>query len=269
VASLLLNLVLGALVAVRVYREWIAPMRRQLIASRAMAERQEKLSSLGVLAAGIAHEIRNPLTSIKARLFAQHKLLPADSPAREDNAVIRDEIGRLEHIVMDFLAFARPTEPVLTELAASAPLEEIATLVRPELERSDIAVNVEVREDSRLRADPQQLKQILLNLVRNAAESIGRDGRITLRAGRRRLRQRGRWMPYAALEVSDTGKGIPPEIQKRLFDPFFTTKQNGTGLGLSITARLVAQQGGLLEYQTELNCGTTFCILLPCVTQAS
>jgi signal transduction histidine kinase len=109
----------------------------------------------------------------------------------------------------------------------------------------------------------------LLNLVRNAAESIGRQGRITLRAGKRRLKQRGRWAPYTTLEVSDTGQGIPPDVQKRLFDPFFTTKKNGTGLGLSITARLVAQQGGLLEYQTELNSGTTFRILLPCVTQAT
>jgi signal transduction histidine kinase len=128
--------------------------------------------------------------------------------------------------------------------------------------------------------DPQQIEQVLINLVQNAAESIERDGTITLRA--RSLERPARTlMPLAGLprhsfrakaghattvvilEVIDTGKGIPPKVQERLFDPFFTTKEAGTGLGLSIAARIVEKHGGALQYQTEVGRGTTFGIVLP------
>jgi signal transduction histidine kinase len=107
------------------------------------------------------------------------------------------------------------------------------------------------------------VEQALINLVQNAAESIGRDGKIHLCSRADSARLTGRARPVVVLEVSDTGKGIPREVQKRLFDPFFTTKEEGTGLGLSIAARIVEQQGGTLQYKTELNRGTTFAIVLP------
>jgi signal transduction histidine kinase len=114
-----------------------------------------------------------------------------------------------------------------------------------------------------VRADAQQLKQVLINLIQNAAESIGRDGTITLRGVKDRDSLGGASMPVAVIEIADTGKGIPPEVRKRLFDPFFTTKEGGTGLGLPIAARIVEKHGGELRYETQLNRGTTFKLLLP------
>jgi len=111
--------------------------------------------------------------------------------------------------------------------------------------------------------DAAQIKQVLINLVQNAADSIGQDGTITLRARQARKPLLNGEKNTVVLEVSDTGKGITAEAQKRLFDPFFTTKDNGTGLGLSIAARIVQKHGGVLQYQTQVNRGTTFGILLP------
>ena len=106
-----------------------------------------------------------------------------------------------------------------------------------------------------MRADTQQIKEVLINLIQNSADSIGRKGAITLRVHDE--------ADTAVLEVADTGKGIPAEVQNRLFDPFFTTKEGGTGLGLPIAARIVEKHGGELRYQTQLNRGTTFAIVLP------
>src|SRR5207249_11205325 len=107
------------------------------------------------------------------------------------------------------------------------------------------------------------LKQVLINLVRNGAEAIGGAGTVTLRARAARAALGGRETDAVILEVSDTGKGISPEAEKRLFDPFFTTKESGTGLGLPIAARIVEKHGGVLQYQTQMNRGTTFGIVLP------
>jgi len=256
-------LVLGAWLAIFVYGDMIAPLHRQLVESHAIIERQEKLASLGVLAAGVAHEIRNPLTAIKARLFTQQKLLKADSPEFEDAKVIGNEINRLEHIVRDVLQFARPAEPNLVRTPADAPLREVQQLLAPQLDNNGIALKLGSTPDAQILADPQQIKQVLINLVQNAAESIGHDGTVTLRARSATSRLNGEPKPVVIMEVSDTGKGIAPEVQKRLFDPFFSTKETGTGLGLAIAARIIQKHGGALEFQTQLHHGTTFGIVLP------
>ena len=132
-----------------------------------------------------------------------------------------------------------------------------------------IQLTLEQPPDVWMRVDPHQIEQVLINLVQNAAESIERDGQIRLGARADTARLAGRARPVVVLEVSDTGKGIPPEVQKRLFDPFYSTKEDGTGLGLSIAARIVEQQGGALQYKTELNRGTTFGLVLPRAEQNS
>src|SRR6202008_4538481 len=107
-----------------------------------------------------------------------------------------------------------------------------------------------------IKVDLAQIKQVLINLVQNAAESIANDGTITLRARHDRKHLSNGETNVVILEVADTGKGIPPEVEKRLFDPFFTTKETGTGLGLSIAARIVEKHGGLLQYHTQVGHGT-------------
>lgn len=263
--SSLVLVAMGAILGTLAYRGFVTPLRSRLLQSQRVVERQEKLSSLGVVAAGVAHEIRNPLTSIKARLFTQQSLLDAKSEALEDNVFIAEEISRLEKIVADFLAFARPSDPQMIVLKATQPFRDLDGLIRPVLSAANIQLKTEFLADPLIKADSAQLRQVLINLVQNAGESIGRDGTITLRT-RTRTRKLGRFSgstTVAVLEVEDTGPGIPPDVAKRLFDPFFTTKASGTGLGLSIAARILEKHGGTLEYQTEPNRGTIFRLVLP------
>ncbi len=261
--SLLVLLGLGTWLFIIVYRDMIAPLRIKLVESSVIIERQEKLASLGMLAAGVAHEIRNPLTAIKARLFIQGKLLRPGSPELGDAEVIGQEINRLECIVRDFLLFARPSDPELLTVAADQPLREAQELLGAQLQKAQIKILLEKSPPARIRVDPHQIKQVIINLVQNAADSIGQNGAINLRARRDIRNVGGRHRPVAILEIIDTGKGMSPEVQKRLFDPFFTTKESGTGLGLPIAARIVEKHGGLLQYQTQMNHGTTFGIVLP------
>ncbi len=261
--SLVLMVVLGASLVMLVYRGMITPLRMQLSESQAAMERQEKLAALGGLAAGVAHEIRNPLTAIKFRLFSLRKSLAASDSETEDLTVIAAEINRLERIVKDILQFARPSEPEIVNAPAARILDEVRELLRAHLEKATIELKLETEDDVWLRADTQQIKQVLINLIQNAAESIGRVGTITLRAVSDNALLSGCSQPVVIVEVADTGKGIPLEVQKRLFDPFFTTKEGGSGLGLPIAARIVEKHGGDLRYQTQINRGTTFRVVLP------
>jgi signal transduction histidine kinase len=259
--GLLVFMVVTGVVAV--YRGVIGPLRVELGESRALAARHEKLASLGTLAAGVAHEIRNPLTAINVRLHSLKKNLVPNSSEQEDALVIGHEIQRLERIVQEFLQFARPADPKLLTVSADSLLARIQLLFGPKFEKTSIQLNLQSVPDIWVRVDPHQIEQVLINLIQNAAESMERGGTITMRARNGTSRLNGRTRPVVMLEVSDTGKGIPPEVRKRMFDPFFTTKEEGTGLGLAIAARIVEKHGGSLECRSEVNRGTTFVILLP------
>ena len=228
-----------------------------------LLERQEKLAVLGTLAAGIAHEIRNPLTSLKARLYTLEKHLRTVPAARKDTDIIGAEISRLERIVQDVLSFARPSDPKLATLAADTVIREVQGLMAANLESQGVELVVESSSELLIRADSGLLKQVLINLVRNAAEAIDGPGTITLRTRAARAPLSGRETNAVVLEVADTGQGIPPEVEKRLFDPFFTTKATGTGLGLSMAASIVQKHGGALQFQTRPGHGTTFGVVLP------
>lgn len=261
--SLVMLFVLALAVAVLVYRGMIAPLQVQLSESQAIIARQEKLAALGGLAAGVAHEIRNPLTAIKFRLFSLKKSLPSGWDDNEDAAVIAGEISRLERIVRDFLEFARPSDPEATLVPARQLLDEVSHLMRPQLEEAGIELKVAEANGLWLNVDFQQIKQVLINLIRNGAESIEAPGAIHLRAFTDTGVLAGRKLPVSVIEVADTGRGIPPEAGPRLFDPFFTTKEGGTGLGLSIAARIVEKHDGELQFESRPGNGTTFKLVLP------
>lgn len=238
-------------------------LEQEKLKAERLLERHEKLATLGTLTAGIAHEIRNPLTSLKARLYTLEKHLHAVPAARKDTDIITAEISRLERIVHDALSFARPAHPTLQPLAADVVLREIHGLMATSLESRAVQLVVEDDPGLLVRADSGHLKQVLINLVRNAADAIEGAGTITMRARAARATLNGQGTEAVILEVSDTGKGIPPEVERRLFDPFFSTKEGGTGLGLPMAARMMEQHGGRIEYQTCPGRGTTFGVVLP------
>lgn len=253
----------GGIILALAYRRTITPLRSNLAESRTLMERQEKLASLGVFATGIAHEVRNPLTAIKVRLFTLKGSHRPGTSEHEDLEVIENEINRLERIVQDFLRFARPAEPELMVVAVDEFLRDVYELLKPELSRREIRFELVTEANENVRMDPEKMKQVLLNFIHNAADAIEGEGAVTLRSKSDRRMVDGRALPAVVIEIADTGKGMPLEVQKRLFDPFFTTKEKGTGLGLPIAARIVEKHGGLIQYETEPGEGTTFSILLP------
>ena len=263
IVSIAMLLALVAAMGWVIYRDLIAPLRTKLVRSQTLLEKQEKLATLGTLAAGIAHEIRNPLTSHKARLYTLEKHLQNVPAARKDTDIISAEISRLERIVQDVLSFARPSDPRFETIAADTIIREVHGLMSPDLESRGLHLVIESNPTLFIRADSGHLKQVLVNLVRNGAEAIAGAGTVTLRPRPGRAPFKERETDAVILEVSDTGQGIPPEAEKRLFDPFFSTKATGTGLGLSIAARIVEKHGGMLQYQTRAGQGTTFGVVLP------
>lgn len=262
-AGLLLS---GVVMLGLAYRRMVGPLRSSLAESRILIERQEKLASLGVFATGIAHEIRNPITAIKVRLFTLKGSHAPGTGDFEDLQVIESEINRLERIVQDFLRFARPADPDLLTMPIDTFLQEVHSLLLPELSQRGIRFQLKLEANETVRIDPEKMKQVMLNFIQNAADSIEGQGTVTLSSKKDRQVVDGRSLPAVTIEITDTGKGMPAEVQKRLFDPFFTTKEKGTGLGLPIAARIVEKHGGLIQYRTEPGRGTTFSILLPRAT---
>jgi signal transduction histidine kinase len=260
-----LGLLLAAIVVVvaLLYGDIVRPLREQLIDREALLAKREKLAALGTLAAGVAHEIRNPLTAIKARLYTLRRTLVADD-GREDVQAITNEVDRLERIVRDVLGYARPAEAVLGPVELSSWLREFAAFVEPELTATGNELVVDAAVTANVATDASQLRQVMLNLVRNAQEALeGRPGRIELALHRERALLRGKIAEVAVLSVTDNGPGIPVNIQPRLFDPFFTTKPAGTGLGLAIVAHLVENQAGEIKFQSAPGTGTRFAVRLP------
>lgn len=261
--SLMGLLVCGSLAIILICLRTIAPLWSTITESRSIIERHEKLASLGVFATGIAHEIRNPLTAIKVRLFSLKLSQQSGKSEQEDLEVIENEIDRLERIVREFLQFARPSLPELKTIPAGKLLRDTSQLLASELASRSIALKLDLDSDDLVEVDTGKMKQVLINIVQNAADSMEVGGTITLRSRLDRQVLNGQSVAVVVLDIIDTGKGIPPDVQKRLFDPFFTTKEEGTGLGLPIAARIVETHGGIIHYQTELLRGTTFSIVLP------
>ena len=255
-------------IVVLLYRHVVHPLREQLMDNEALLAKREKLAALGTLAAGVAHEIRNPLTAIKARLYTLRRLLSTEE-SQADIRAISGEVDRLERIVRDVLGYAQPSEAKLNTVELSAWLRGFAGFVAPELSSTQVELSVETNEPATVAADADQLRQVMLNLVRNAQESFaGSSGRIVLALWREQGKLRGKTTELAVLTVTDNGPGIPEKIQARLFDPFFTTKPAGTGLGLAIVANLVEHQGGEITFQSAPGTGTRFAVRLPLLIPA-
>jgi signal transduction histidine kinase len=221
----------------------------------------EKLSAIGELASGVAHEINNPLTTILG--LAQLMLGRADVPApvRERIALVADEASRAAGIVQNLLMFARHYPPERRPCSLVDAVHRVIALKSYQLEHDKIAVTLDLAEDlTVVWADENQMQQVLLNLVQNAHQAMAR------RSGERALTVRLRVRDdRVVIEVIDTGPGIPPQLLSRIFDPFFTTKPpgEGSGLGLSVSYGIVAQHGGRLYAENRPEGGAVFVVELP------
>jgi len=218
----------------------------------------DKLACVGQLAAGLAHEIKNPLAGIQGVLEVLRDETPG-GPTKHLYGEMLDELGRVDGILRRLLESARPAPPRLARTDLARLLAETADLLRPALQRRRIELRVETSERlSEATLDASQMRQVLVNLVHNAGEAMPESGgHVVVRAGR--VDDEG----TVAITVEDDGNGIAPEILSQVFEPFFTTKFTGTGLGLAIAKSLVEQHGGRLELSSEVGRGTSFVILLP------
>ncbi|MCE5334903.1 MAG: hypothetical protein LLG06_09955 [Desulfobacteraceae bacterium] len=222
----------------------------------------ERLSSLGKLAAGVAHEIRNPLNAISmAAQRLQQEFVPGEDDRKEKferiSHIIRNEIRRLNKIVEDFLSLSRSDRMELREQSLTPLLDQILFLAREEGAPKGIRIE-KGRSDPGIRVlmDAGKMEQALLNIIRNAMESISGEGCITVSCD-----IQGKYR--ACITISDTGSGIPAGEEKRIFDPFYTSKKNGIGLGLAISHEIVVAHGGEIRVESEAQKGTTFHVLLP------
>jgi signal transduction histidine kinase len=219
--------------------------------------RSDKLAALGQLAAGIAHEIRNPLTSINILIHSMTEDLPSGDSHKEDLKVIEEEINRINEIVDQFLRFAKPARPLLEKADVLSVFEETLQLLRPQIEKQQIVIQKGFQALPIIQMDREQMKQAILNLLLNAIQAMPGGGHLTLRS---QNSKDGQWIHIL---IKDSGVGIPDEDMNRLFDPFFSTKERGIGLGLSIAHRIIDQHHGKIEVESAPGKGTLFTVWLP------
>ena len=225
----------------------------------------EKLSALGLLAAEVAHEIRNPLTVLKMLYHSLDLKFSPGDPRAKDARIIDEKMGQLNKIVEKILDFTRTTEPPLAPVRLNALIEELGLLVRHKLKNQKIRLTRALEPDlpAVMGAAPQ-LEQAFLNLILNGAEAMPEGGELTIKTRRVRLRRGGEEPAHVAVEFRDTGQGMSEEQRRRAFTSVLsTTKVKGTGLGLAIVARIVEAHGGKIKIRSRLGQGTTVTVFLP------
>ncbi len=220
-----------------------------------------KWAMVGKLAASVAHSIRNPLTSVKLRLFSMERTLMLTRPQKEDFEVISEEIRHIDAIVRNFLEFSRPPKLKMQKVSPSDVVDMALVLLRYRLESYGVEVKL-VRQGRlpEIWGDPDQLKEVLANLLVNACEMMVNGGEITIQEETRTVNPLGK---AVVLRVRDNGPGVPDSVRDKIFQPFFSTKEEGTGLGLSIAYRIIEEHGGRLELEAGDNQGASFLIALP------
>ena len=241
------------------YRDAAASLERanrELRESHEHLRRADRLSALGEIAAGLAHEIQNPLAGIKGALEIVASRANPGSPEAEFAEIGGKELARLDTLVREFLMYARPRDPALRPTSIRDLLERVAALLRPEADKKQVTLLLEYSDASpTLALDPEQMTQVILNVVLNAIQASPSGGRVRI--------QESAEADCAQIDVIDEGPGIAPEHLSRIFDPFFTTKTRGTGLGLATSQRIVTAHRGTITVLPGSASGSIFRIRLP------
>ena len=223
-------------------------------------QRTERLAAIGRLAAGVAHEIRNPLSSIRGFAYLLGKDHDKKSPEREYADVMVREIDRINHVVSDLLSFARPMTLEPEDICLADIIAHVLALVSADTKAQGIDVRIQIGSDcSRLIADPNQLTQAILNLMLNAIHALEHGGVIDVRAGNN-LQDTG-----VLIEVEDNGPGVAPELTEKIFEPFYTTRERGTGLGLAMVRKIAEHHAGGVTVESPppgKSRGTRFTLIL-------
>ncbi|MCX5749826.1 MAG: ATP-binding protein [Candidatus Saganbacteria bacterium] len=242
----------------------------------------EKLAALGAMAAGMAHEIKNPLVAL--RTFTQ--LFPMkweDKDFRDKfSAIVPAEIDKINKIAENLLKFGKPSKPEFKHTSINAVLEEVLDLLDNQFKKNNIRVATKMIQLPMINGDPGQLSQAFLNIVLNASQAMPNGGELTVKTDIGHVIQLGTLtkdslaevkkiadkasgseVPVVFVEITDTGSGISEEKMKNMFDPFFTTKESGTGMGLPITLRIIEEHKGSIKVKSQVGKGTTFIIILP------
>lgn len=228
----------------------------QILEIEEQLRRADRLSVLGELSAGMAHEIRNPLGSIRGTAEILRDGVPPDDPKSEFAGILLKEVDRLNRVVQEFLDFARPGQADMfnrTEICGL--LQECVQLIGNQARKGGVDITLQCDTTQVFMGDAEKIKQALLNLLLNALQAMPGGGALAIEAGTAAQELRVR--------ISDSGVGIPDEVQAKIFNPFYTTRAEGTGLGLAITHRIIQSHGGLLEVESRVGVGTTFTIRLP------
>ena len=224
------------------------------------AEPRQDPDLIETLAAGVAHEVRNPLNSVQINLSILEQELLESLPDRDAHVfkVLRNiaaEIKRLDDFVSEFLRFARPPRLNVERLPVRPLITDLAGFITPECSKKGVTLDLDLRGPASASLDGFQLKQAILNLVLNALQATPRGGHVTVRTTGDKSR--------LLVAVIDDGEGMSPETRKQALTPFFTTREGGTGLGLPLVRRIAEQHGGSLEVSSTPGEGTTVTMLFP------
>lgn len=220
-----------------------------------MLYRQEKLSAVGQLAAGIAHEIRNPLTSMRG--YTEFLLLDEEQESRREHLeVILDEINRVNNIVEEFMMLAKPQAELYNEQNLIGILQNTLTLFAYEAKKKKVTMMFDTEDNQMMvLCDEHKLKQVFLNVIKNSIEAMPKGGKVTISVEKH--------TNEVSVTITDTGVGIAQSVLRKIGEPFFTTKENGTGLGLMTSFKIIENHNGKIEIESEQGKGTSFTINLP------
>jgi signal transduction histidine kinase len=220
--------------------------------------RADRLRSLGELSAGVAHEIRNPLTGIATTAQVLRERLAGDTEKAKYLNVILEEIARLDEIIKNLLNFARPVSPNPTTCSLSSLIEDALGLLVDKAREGGVSLHFESRlPDDRCLMDADQIKQIILNVVLNGIQACEGGGTLSV------YTREAANPAFIEIEITDTGGGIPDEIADKLYNPFFTTRPDGTGMGLSISRKIAESHGGRIYHRSSRGKSTSFFVELP------